>query len=116
MADAKLREQRINGPDLHAGAAARIAQIGGGDVIVPIRREKGQRREAGQELCARPWAREALQQFLQDEAGGEDRLAAFNGANQGIGLLGGGSGISSKGQRPDARINKEAQSRERPRL
>jgi hypothetical protein len=40
VADAKLREQRIDCTDLNAGTAASVAQFGGIDVVVPVRNEQ----------------------------------------------------------------------------
>ena len=39
VTDAELREQRIDGADLHSGATATVSQFRGIDVILPIRRE-----------------------------------------------------------------------------
>ena len=40
MPNAELRYQRVNSPNLYSGAAARIAQGGGVDVIFPIRNQE----------------------------------------------------------------------------
>lgn len=34
--DAQLRDDAINGSDLHAGAPTGVAQLGGVDVILPV--------------------------------------------------------------------------------
>jgi hypothetical protein len=34
--DAKLRKQRVDGPDLHPGASASVAQFGGVDVVLAV--------------------------------------------------------------------------------
>ncbi len=40
MADAKLREKRVDGANLHAGPATSVAQFRGVDVILPIRSDE----------------------------------------------------------------------------
>jgi len=77
VTNAELREQRVDGANLHAGAAATIAQFCGIDVILPIRSQKREGREPVDEVFARAWSGEPLQQFLQHQPGGYDGFIAF---------------------------------------
>jgi hypothetical protein len=52
VADAKLREQRIDCTDLNAGTAASVAQFGGIGVVVPVRNRAAVAPKIGRE-CAR---------------------------------------------------------------
>src|SRR4051812_36798349 len=65
MAQAQLRQQRADCPDLHAGASALIPQSRRLDVILAIRCHQRQRGKPFNNAVAAFWARESLQQFLQ---------------------------------------------------
>jgi len=67
VTDAELREQGIDGADLHPGATAAVSQLRGVDVILPIRCEERQRCEPIDDVFACTRTGEALQQFLQDQ-------------------------------------------------
>ena len=79
VTNAELREQGVDGADLHTRATAAIAQFRGVDVILPVRSEERQGREPVDEVFARTRAGKPLQQFLQDEPRGHDGFAAFKG-------------------------------------
>ena len=77
VADTKLREQGVYGADLNARATALVAQFGGPDVVLPIWIEKWQRTKSSDFFLARARPGESLQQFLQNQAGGDDGVAVF---------------------------------------
>jgi hypothetical protein len=54
-----------------------------------------------------------LQKLLQNEPGGDEFLAGFDGTDQFASFDGRNGRVAPKGKRPDAGINKEAQQRER---
>jgi hypothetical protein len=66
VAEAKLREQRINGSDLEACAVATVPQVRSFDVVRAIRNYERNSVESIQDLCPSFWARKALQQLLED--------------------------------------------------
>lgn len=61
MADAELRQQSIDSPDLHACAAAQVAQLRGVDMILPVRAEERQCGKSFDNGLARAWAGKTLQ-------------------------------------------------------
>src|SRR5215216_5642578 len=67
VADAQLRQKRVDRPDLHAFSAAVIPQLRRINVIVAIWYDKRQRRKALDDLGPALGPGEALQLFLQDE-------------------------------------------------
>jgi hypothetical protein len=77
MIDTELREQSVDGPQLHAGAAASVAKRRGLNMIVPIRHEKGKSRKALDDVLSRPRAGKPLQQLLKDDAGRHNEVFAF---------------------------------------
>ena len=89
MANAHLRQNGIDRANLQTGATTAIAQFRRGDVILPVGREKRQGCEPIDDVLARPRAGKSLQQFLQDETGDHDGLAAFKCVAQ-FAYLGGG--------------------------
>jgi hypothetical protein len=116
MTDAQLGEDSVDGSDLNTGAPASIPEISSFDVVLPFRRDQRDRRKSAQQCLAIPRTGETLQQFLQDEAGRIDGLAFFQGSDKG-GYLGGYDGpVAPEGQRPDAGIHEQAQSRSRSAL
>src|SRR5207253_383308 len=78
IADAELRQQRIDRPDLDSCATAPVAQLGSRDVVVPLRNKERQCRKTIQYATAGPRPGKALQQFLQYDAGGKQHLAGFD--------------------------------------
>jgi len=111
--DAKLRNQCVNRPHLNPGASAAVAQIGGTHMIVSIRRQHRQCGELLDKFLTGLWAREALQQFLQNEPSDNDGVASVECRAQGRNLRCREVGITAKRQRPDAGINQDGHRRER---
>lgn len=73
-ADAELREQCVDGSDLHSVSSTFVAKVGGGNVVTPLRLHAGQGGEAVEDRVARSRSVEALKQLLQDESSREDGL------------------------------------------
>ena len=113
VAKTQLGQERIDRSDLDPATTAEIAQFRRLYVIVSIRRQQRQHREPLQNGFAIPRAGETLQQFLQNQAGDDDGLAALQRPDETAhcGQIGGR--VASESQRPDAGINEEAQPRER---
>ena len=82
MTDAQLHQERIDRTGLHAGATAFIAQFRSVNRVLPIRAEKRQRTKPIDKIlaCAQPG--KSLSQFLRDQPGGDDEIAAFNRLTQ----------------------------------
>lgn len=116
VAHAKLRQKRIDGADLHAGAPTSVAQFGGVNMVLSVRDDERQGGEAIEYLRPRPGPREPLQQLLQDQSGREDDILALQGAPQRVDFRRLRRAIPAEGQRPYARVDEEAQSRLRARL
>lgn len=113
MADAKLREKGVDRAELHPHAPTTVAQVRGVNVVLPVRNEERQGREPLDDVspCAR--ASEPLQEFLQDQPRGHHYFAALQGAAQGLCFRRRRRGVSTKRERPDARIDEQAHPRER---
>jgi hypothetical protein len=113
VADAQLRQQRIDRANLDAMTAARIAKRRRFDVIGSIGHEEGKCGEPIQNLLTRLWSREALQELLQYQACRQDRFAALNRPEQGGDLWSRRGPVTSQRKGPDAGVNEETQLRER---
>jgi hypothetical protein len=113
VANAQLRQKRIDRANLNAMTAARIAKRRGFNVISSIGHEQGKCGEPIQNLCTRFWSREALQQLLQYQPCGQHRFAALNRLNQRGDLGSRRRSITSQRKGPDAGINEETQPPER---
>lgn len=74
MPNAELREQCVDSADLDTGLPTCIAQGGRTDVVFAVRLEQRQSCEALDDLRAGLGASEALQEFLQHKARGDDHL------------------------------------------
>ena len=113
VAETELRQQRIDRTDLNAASPASVSQFGSFYVVAPVGNQQRQRREPIEDL--RPVARsgEALQKLLQNEPGGDEFLAGFDGTDQFASFDCRNGRVAPKGERPDTGINKDAQRRER---
>jgi hypothetical protein len=72
VTDAQLSQQHVDCPRLNSMPAAQIAQLCGGDVILPVGVEERERRKALDDLPPGFGSRETVQQLLEDETGAED--------------------------------------------
>ena len=79
VTNAQLRKQRVYGADLHACAAAAVAQRSGVYVVLPVGREQRQGGKPVNDVCVGTRTGEYLQQFLQDHTRGHEGFAAFKG-------------------------------------
>jgi hypothetical protein len=82
MTDAQLGEQGINGANLQAWATAAIAQFGSINVVLSIRIEKWQSGKSFDDLLAGTGTNESLEEFLEDQSGGDNYFAAVKGLPQ----------------------------------
>lgn len=111
--NAKLDQKRINGADLHASTATAVAQFRRSDVIVAVRLQYGQRSETLDDLSPRFGAGEPLQQFLQDQSGGDHDITAEQRFLERMDFGFSCRSIAAQRQRPDAGINEQSHLRER---
>lgn len=113
VADAQGRQQGVDGRHLQAFAPASVSQVGRLDVVVAPGNQEREGGEAVDYLVTQSRSGKALEEFLQNQSGREDRLARsqspseFNDA--GIVFL----AVPSERQGPHAGVDEEAQSRER---
>jgi hypothetical protein len=116
MPQAKLCQQRIDRTDLKTSAAAFVSKFGGVDMIASLRYDHGECRKPIDDLRPVPRPGESLQKLLEHEAGGYQFFADLEDASQfshvrGLVLRG-----TSQRQRPDIRVDEQAQWRDRSAL
>jgi hypothetical protein len=116
VVETELRQQRIDRADLNAAASAFVSQSGRVHMVEPVRNEQRQRSEPIEDLLAIPRSGKALQNLLQNQSGGHEFLAGFDGTDQFASFVRRGGWVAPERQRPDAGIDKEAQPRERSAL
>lgn len=116
MPDAKLRDYSIDGADLDAGAAAAIAQCSSIDMILAVRLQEGQHVEPVDDVLGGPRTGKSLQQFLEDKAGGHNRIATIESFSQLTHFRSPRGLIPPEGERPDAGVNEKTHRRERSAL
>ena len=116
MANAELRQNGIDRAKLQTGATTAISEFRRIDVILAVGRQKWQDCESVDDVFARPRAGKSLQQFLQDQPGGQDSIATFEGIAQRRYLRGRRDLVASKGKRPHAGIDEQAHRRVRSTL
>ncbi|HEY2093371.1 MAG TPA: hypothetical protein VGJ81_15940 [Thermoanaerobaculia bacterium] len=116
VSDAKLREERIDRSDLESAAAAFIAKVRGGDVVLALRHDERQRGEPLEDLCSRLRAAESLEKFLEDQAGRENRSLALKCVGQEVNARIAVLPIAAQRKRPDTRVNEDFQRRDRAAL
>jgi hypothetical protein len=71
MTEAQLRQQRVDGADLHTLTAAMIAQLRGIDMVAAIGHQERQSRKPLKDRIAGSRTGKSLQEFLQYEPGRE---------------------------------------------
>ena len=81
--DAQLGKQGVKSAYLQAGATASVAQIGSFNVVWSLWIEKRQSRKPFDDILAGAWSGESLQEFLENQASGDNRFAALKGLPQG---------------------------------
>ena len=113
VADAQLRQERIDRANLNAITTARVAKRRGFDVIGSIGHEEGKCGEPLQDLLTGFRSREALQQLLQYQTCRQDRFAALNRLNQRGDLWSRRRPVTSQCKGPHAGVHEETQLRER---
>jgi hypothetical protein len=113
VADAQLRQERIDRANLNAMTTARVAKRRGFNMIGSVGHEEGKCGEPLQNLLTRFRSGEALQQLLQYQTCRQDRFAALDRLNQRGDLWSGRRPITSQRKGPDADVHKETQLRER---
>ncbi len=82
VANAELRKDGIDRANLQTGATTAISQFRRIDVILAVGRQQGQGCETIDDVFARTRPGKSLQQFLQYQPGGKDRIATIQGCAQ----------------------------------
>ena len=113
VANAELRKQGVDRPDLRAAAPAGITQLGSGNVILPVGSHERQGRETINYFLPRLRSSEALEQFLQHEAGCEQRLPALECFRERCNFGDGVRRITTQCQGPHAGVDEQIQPRDR---
>jgi hypothetical protein len=116
MADTELRQNGVDGTYLQTGPATAVSQFRRIDVILPVRGQERQGCEPVDNVFARARTGKSLQQFLQNESGGQDSCATFKGIAQRSYLRSWRSSIAPEGERPHAGVDEQAHRRERSAL
>ena len=116
MPDAELRNEGVNRSHLNSCPATVVPQRSSFDMILPVRRYKGNMPEAFNDGVRCLGSRKTLQQFLQNETGRRYGLPTFQRPPQPRDFRNVRHGISAQGQRPYAGINKQRHERERSAL
>ena len=81
--DAQLGKQGVNSAYLQAGATASVAQIGSFNVVLSLRIEKRQSCKPLDDILAGARSGESLQEFLENQASGDNGFAPLKGLPQG---------------------------------
>jgi hypothetical protein len=116
MPYAELRQQSVDSSQLNARATARVPQLCGLDVILPVRTDEWQGRKALDEILARTRAGETLKQLLQDKPGGHDNFFARECGAQGVHLSDGSILVAPESERPNAGVDEQRHRRDRSAL
>lgn len=107
-ADAELRKERVDRSDLDAPRTAIIAKIRGGDVVLAFRPQEWKRSESVDDRIASPGPSKPLEQFLQNQPGGEHGLGAPKRLPQSSDLGGEVRRVPSHRQRPHTGVDEGA--------
>jgi hypothetical protein len=116
VSNAQLREKNVDRAHLNPIPSASIPQFSGVDVVVTTRDHQRHGRESSLNLLPRFRPREALQKLLYHETCAYNNLAAVDGPGQSDDFRQARRRIAAQRERPYARINEQAQSRERSAL
>ena len=97
-ADAKLRQQGIDGSDLNPVATALVTQVRRQDVVLPRGRDHGDRLETADHPCRGIGSANALEQPLEHDPGGENRSPELRASRRRhtSGLSGGESRLKAR--------------------
>jgi hypothetical protein len=71
--------EHVDRSHLHTISPTRISQLGGIDVVSPIRYDQGESGEPIDNGLSSLWVRESLKKLLEDQACGENRFAGLKG-------------------------------------
>lgn len=112
MTYAELSNQRIYRPDLHSAPAALVTQCSCRYVIITIRTQEGNRREAFYQVFGGSRSDKSLKQFLKDQSSRYNDLRAIKGLTQGFDFRCRQIRVASEGQRPDAGIYEQRHERD----
>jgi hypothetical protein len=114
--NAQLRQQRVDGADLHTRSSASVAQHSGGNVILAIGLKQRKRGKTLDDLSLSLRPRESLKQLLQHQASRHYNISAYQRVFERVhrGLR--GLGVTSQCQRPNAGVHHQRHVRDRSAL
>ena len=113
VTDAELGEDRVDGAHLEAAPARAVAELCGFEVVVTVGTQEGEGTETRHDRLLVARSVEALEELLVDEPRRHDEFASRERPLECADLRHVGRPVAAKRQRPDARVDEEAQLRER---
>ena len=116
VAEAQLGQQGVDRSDLDAASAAVVAERGGLDVILDLRRENGEQRELLHDPPRGGRPLETLEQFLEHDPGRDDDVAPLEALGEEQAPRARRGGCAAERQRPDAGVDEDVHERERSAL
>jgi hypothetical protein len=106
--NAELGQQGVDGANLYTGPATDVSNLCGSNVVLAIWLKHRKRFKGLDDLGACRGPGKALEEFLQDEPGSDDKLVSEKRLLQSLHLSNCGVAIPSKAKRPDARVDEQA--------
>jgi len=113
VTDAELGEDRVDGAHLEAAPARAVAELCGFEVVVTVGTQEGEGTETRHDRLLVARSVETLEELLVDEPRRHDEFASRERPLECADLRHVGWPVAAKRQRPDARVDEEAQLRER---
>ncbi len=113
MSDAELREDCVDRAHLSSPPPGAIADLRGLVVVVTIGGDERKRGEASDDCLLRARSVKALKDLLVDESGRNNEIAACQRSLEGADLGHGGGRAATKREGPNARVDEQAQARDR---
>ena len=116
MANAKPGQERVDGSHLKPFSPTPISEVCRLDIVGAIRDQEGKGIEVLKDCLSGLRSGEALQELLENEAGGDHQPATLQGVTQCVNLRLIRGSVPAKGVRPHARVHEKAHGLERSAL
>jgi hypothetical protein len=104
----ELDEHRVDGSDLNAVPATRVADYGGFDVVFTVWLQESERGEPLDQLATCFGPRKALQELLQHQTRREDLVCSLETVLKRLDFRYRHLGVAVEGEGPDAGIDEQA--------